>query len=99
MNHWKSRKLLYQYTTNSIEMQRSSTVIFIIIFISLPNKLSTLLGTEVANLSLEYLLVGHADSTGVEIKVELAKKDINCLQYLAGYCFLTLFKRIRNSKN
>ena len=68
------------------------------IFTSLPNKLSTLLGTEVANLSLEYLLVGHADSTGVEIKVELTK-DINCLQYLAGYCFRTLFTRIRNSKN
>ena len=50
-------------------------------------------------MSLEYLLVGHADSTGVEIKVELTKKDINCLQYLAGYCFRTLFTRIRNSKN
>ena len=60
------------------------------IFTSLPNKLSTLLGTDVANLSLEYLLVGHADSTGVEIKVKLTKKDIN-LFTISGWILLSYF--------
>ena len=72
------------------------------VFTQLPLQLSTLLCGVVADLSLLKLSSGQEGQQNVnveEIKPSLTKKDIHCIEYLAGYCFRTLFFRIRRSKN
>ena len=59
---------------------------------------STLLSTEVANLCLD-LLVKTEDTTKPIVKsdIHFSEKDIASLEYLSGYCFRTVYARLRNS--
>ena len=61
---------------------------------------STLLSTELANLCLQYLTTNPADSditSKCRSDITFAAKDIASLEYLSGYCFRTIYARLRNS--
>ena len=62
---------------------------------------STLLSTEVANLCLK-TLIAPADEDLYSKKrgdVTFTDRDIASLEYLSGYCFRTVYARLRNSPN
>ena len=65
-------------------------------FIKLPRQLSALLCSEIANLCLRELS-NDTENGEVNFTVDLTEKDKDCIQYLAGYCFRTLYTRIRSS--
>ena len=62
--------------------------------------LSTLLCSEIINLCLANLVAGNPKelAKGDESTIKFTEKDINCIQYLSGYCFRTIFKKIRRKK-
>ena len=66
-------------------------------FTKLPRQLSALLCSETANLCLRELCNG-TENGEVDFTVYLTEKDKDCIQYLAGYCFRTLYTRIRSSR-
>ena len=66
------------------------------IFSKLPRRLSALLCSEIATLCLRQLSDEDKESDTPEIYI--TEKDKECIQYLAGYCFRTLYTRIRSSK-
>ena len=70
------------------------------LFKNLPVLLSTLLCSEIINLCLANLVAGNPEelAKGDESTIKFTEKDINCIQYLSGYCFRTIFKKIRRKK-
>ena len=66
------------------------------IFSKLPRRLSALLCSEIATLCLRQFSDEDKESDTPEIYI--TEKDKECIQYLAGYCFRTLYTRIRSSK-
>ena len=59
---------------------------------------STLLSTELANLCLEFMAKpAKTNSTLRRNDIKFSEKDIASLQYLSGYCFRTIYSRLRNS--
>ena len=58
---------------------------------------STLLSTEVAN---QFLAANHLEDSTKAISrndIKFSEKDIASLEYLSGYCFRTVYARLRNS--
>ena len=70
------------------------------IFQGLPLELSTLLCSEVSNLCLSSLVCGKQgeDERLVSNVNKFSEKDIHCIQYLSGYCFRTVYQKIRRKK-
>ena len=69
------------------------------LFPSLTKFDSTLLSTEVANLRLKTLIAPAEDesSTKKRSDITFTDRDIASLEYLSGYCFQTVYARLRNS--
>ena len=59
---------------------------------------STHLCSEVSCLCLGKLVSGSEIEKKEDIKKELSEKEKNCIQYLAGYCFWTIYSRLRKKK-
>ena len=68
------------------------------VFIKLPRQLSALLCSEIANLCLRELCNETENEVDFHVEVDLTEKDKDCIKYLAGYCFRTLYTRIRSSR-
>ena len=62
--------------------------------------LSTLLCTEITNICLANFVCGNSEKLAKEDEnvIKFTEKDINCIQYLSGYCFGSIFKKIRRKK-
>ena len=68
-----------------------------VLFAQISRYQSTLLSTEVAN---QFLALANAEDTTQPISrsdINFSEKDIASLEYLAGYCFRTVYARLRNS--
>lgn len=72
------------------------------VFKKLSFQLSALLCSEITNLCLVDLSCNNSSDFSNIISKEstpiLTEKDIHCIQYLAGYCYRTVFQRIRRKK-
>ena len=72
------------------------------IFQSLPSELSSLLCSEISNFCLAIMvkIIQGSSTTKVPAPViKFTEKDIHCIQYLSGYCFRTVYQRVRRKKN
>ena len=68
-----------------------------VLFAQISRYQSTLLSTEVAN---QCLALANAEDTTQPISrsdINFSEKDIASLEHLAGYCFRTVYARLRNS--
>lgn len=71
------------------------------IFTSLPRVLSNLLITEISSSSLAYLVGrknNNVDSSELQMTFQWNDKAKHVVEYLAGYCFRTIFTRLHRSK-
>ena len=70
------------------------------IFKNLPVLLSTLLCTEITNIRLAHFVFRNSEELAKEAEnvIKFTEKDNNCIQYLSGYCFGSIFKKIRRKK-
>lgn len=71
------------------------------IFTSLPSELSSLLCSEISNICLAVTMniFQGRGTTKESPAIKFTEKDINCIQYLSGYCFRTVYQRVRRKKN
>ena len=62
--------------------------------------LPTLLCCEITNLCLPNLVSGNSEELAKEDEnaIKFTEKDINYIQYLSGYCFGAISKKIRRKK-
>lgn len=67
------------------------------IFTSLPRVLSNLLITEISTSSLAYMVNRKKDNTELQA-FKWDDKSKHVVEYLAGYCFRTIFTRLHRSK-
>ena len=69
------------------------------LFSSLSTFSSNLLSTEVANLCLKTLSTSIVESSVSKKRSDIVftEKDTASLQYLSGFCFRTIYSRLRNS--
>lgn len=72
------------------------------IFPSLPSELSSLLCSEISNFCLAAMMNIYQDRGTTKESppvIKFTEKDIHCIQYLSGYCFRTVYQRVRRKKN
>lgn len=67
-------------------------------FTSLPRFLSNLLITEISSSSLAYLVGRKENTADSELTFQWDDKSKHVVEYLAGYCFRTIFTRLHRSK-
>ena len=100
---WHQLKAIFEHFSGNAEKFFSKFYDFLQpgkpqLFNQLSRYQSTLLSTEVANLCLE-LLVKTEDITKpiVRSDIHFTEKDIASLESLSGYCFRTVYARLRSS--
>ena len=99
---WNQLKEIFERFSGNAERFYTSLYSFLqprkpALFSEMSRYESTLLSAEVAN---QFLAANHLEDSTTAISrsdIKFSEKDIASLEYLSGYCFRTVYARLRNS--